>query len=122
MANFYENLDLRYPEKCILLEAIYWTESMGDKPKGKFRIPILMPLSESDKVSERTYRQTVNENGKSISKTVDVVNYLYLDIPDYLYGTKNDAGYYSINQGTEFIVVFIGGSIDIEDIKIIGRI
>lgn len=123
-----KNFDLKYPERAVLIESISWNAG-EDKPKAKIRIPILMPMSDSDEIKETTYRQTTNENGKTVSGTVSSVNYLLLDIPTYLYDTHNIVDYdsistlnYHLSKGTEFIVVFIGGSLEIEDIKIIGRI
>ena len=125
MANDFFNakeFDLKYPERAILMESIIW-DGIGEAPKAKIRIPILMPMSEVDEIKETVSKQTSNENGKSFSSTVYSTNYILLNIPKHLYDTKelNNQKVYNLEKYTEFIIIFIGGSIDIEDIKIIGR-
>jgi hypothetical protein len=114
MKDFYNDLDLRYPEIGILLEDsfIYPDEI---KEKAKIYIPIL--FSNSGKI--------VKEKVSTTSGIVSKTNYISLYIPDYLYNyykdeDNNDVGY--LPKDTELIVVFIGGRMSIDKIRIIGKI
>ena len=138
MSNFYKDMDLVYPETGILIEDSIMkfnhdTKSWEKEP-AKILIPILMP----DMYSEDAVNKINYETGKKISSS----NYFLLNIPSYLYpapvfshmtpvkyeddtpdSEKNVYTYNDttmIKKGTKFIIVFMGGSFDVEDIKIIG--
>ena len=114
--NFYENLDLKYPETVVLAANTY------PGSVGPFYIPVLTPYqpSSTNKVDRKILKSNnlMNaENNITITNST-ISNTLQLKIPEYL---GNDAprdisG--RVISGTKFIVVFIGG--DINQPKIIG--
>lgn len=138
MSNFYKDIDLTYPEIGILMEdsimKFNHDTKQWEKQPAKLLIPILMP----DMYSEDAINNTNYDIGKKISSS----NYFLIDIPSYLYpapvfshmtpvkyeedtpSSKKTVYTYNdttvLKKGTKFIVVFIGGSFDIDDIKIIG--
>lgn len=138
MSNFYQDMDLKYPEMAILLEDAVMEMDKKTKEwkrkKAKVTIPVLMPDMYSDSVIEKDIWQ---DNAK-----VRGSNYVELTIPKYLYpspkyikdvpvkyedDTKDDDKVVYkyetkvvIPKGTKLIVVFIGGSFGIDKIKVIG--
>ena len=114
-----------------IIEDLVWDQSQ-QKPKAKVNIPILMPLEKSDKPNIET--RTVNsEGGSSISgskPTYTTSNYISLDIPTHLFPKPEETTYIenglakirsitTIPKGTEVIVVFVGGYIKIDKIRVI---
>lgn len=89
--------------------------------KGKFSIPILNPLSDTDSVSESNAGTESKRNIVNSSCNIEVSaykesNYLTLTIPRYIALNFLD----KIPKGTKFLVGFIGGSSEADDIKIVG--
>ena len=98
--NFYEDLDLRYPEIAICLEDT-------DTNIGKFFIPILTPtLNKSKPYLEKNndfyVKNLINNNNLNISP-VYFSNYIELKLPKGINSAKKD---------DKFIVIFIGGDIN----------
>lgn len=142
--NFYNgaDTDLVYLEEAILLEDIllpelppfptleeiqennvYYlrAEELYEDMSGKFSIPIITPLSDNEgdpkdsSAGVNTTRNIIN-NGNFQVSTYKESNYITLNIPKYI--LLNFLS--KIPKGTKFIVGFIGGSTDIEDIRVIG--
>ena len=95
---YYQNLDLKYPELAICIE---------DSIDGiaKFYIPILTPILESDKPYDikDTNVSRYNILNDSSSMNIDLCtssNYIELKLP------KNDN---ECIKGDIFVIVFIGG-------------
>ena len=99
---FYQDLDLRYPEIAICIDAI-------DRYTGKFYIPVLTPILDGDKPYDITDININKNNILSDSSSMDITacttsNYLILSVPnpdDYI--TSSDM------IGDKFVIVFIGG-------------
>ena len=142
MGFFNSNLDACYLEEAVLLEDIilpelppfprlsdieagtaYYPrlEEMYTDQVGKFYIPILTPLATvTDKPNEKlvtnTIRNIVNDDCNLEVTSYTESNYLELTIPKYiLFNFLN-----KIPAGTVFLVGFVGGRTDYEDIKIVG--
>lgn len=117
MPNFYEQQELPYAEIAVLGEDIEF-DSYKQNITGKFLIPVLMPMQElnnlvKNNISIADIDQTNRKN--SISK-YSITNYCNLTIPRYLlYNFDN-----KIEKGTKFIIVSIGGDIDLDNIRIVG--
>ena len=114
--NFYENLDLKYPETAVLAARCY------PGAIGSFYIPVLTPYqpSSTSKVDKKILRSNnlMNaENNITISNST-VSNTLSLKIPEYIGNNAPRDLNGRIIEGTKFILVFIGG--DINQPKIIG--
>ena len=123
--NIYNNLNC---ETAIVVEEIRWAVDMDNKPKAKVHIPILMPLEQSDIPNTQT--KSINiDGGKSIPDTYSTYttsNYITLDIPTYLFPQPvsimengRQVRYSIIPKGTELIIVFIGGYIRLNMIRVI---
>lgn len=87
---------------------------------GKFSIPIISPLGDNndnpkeDQIISKP-RNIVNDANILVS-SYQKSNFLTLTIPKYIVMNFTDV----IPKHTKFIVCFVGESLDIEDIKIIG--
>ncbi len=141
MSEFYQNQDLKYTEKAVLLEDIilpelpkfptmseihsgnvYYprTEELYTDMIGKFSIPITTPLN--DNYGTPTNKEKTNKPVKNLSNTnlkssnFKESNFLELAIPKYIVLNFLNR----IPKGTEFVVCFVGGGDSLEDIKIIG--
>ena len=95
---FYQNLDLRYPELAICIEDT-------DTKVAKFFIPVLTPILNKDKPYEETDNNISKTNIISDSSSMDISactssNYLELILPDNIQGCS---------KGDTFVIVFIGG-------------
>ncbi|MDD3122083.1 MAG: hypothetical protein PHC62_01045 [Candidatus Izemoplasmatales bacterium] len=98
--NFYDNLDLKYPEIAICLENTVTNI-------GKFFIPILTPTLSK---KEPYYKQDMEFNVRNVVNSQELrifptftSNYIELPLPK---------GYESANKDDKFIVIFIGGDIN----------
>lgn len=96
---FYQNLDLRYPELAICIG------DTKDKSIKKFYIPILTPLLNSDKPYDIKETNISKSNIISNSSSMDISvctssNYLELIIPDFIE---------NVEIGDELVIIFIGG-------------
>lgn len=87
---------------------------------GKFSVPILFPLGnntgdpeEQDMFSEP---RNIISDSNLMTNPYQKSNYIELTIPKYIIMNFIDI----IPKNTKFIICFIGESLDIEDIKIIG--
>jgi hypothetical protein len=114
-----------------IIEDVVWDQSQT-KPKAKVNIPILMPLEKSDRPNIET--KSINlEGGNSIKgskSTYTTSNYITLNIPTHLFpepvkstyienGLVKERSITTIPKGTEIIIVFIGGYIKIDKIRVI---
>jgi len=139
--NFFQNHQMGFIERAILAEDIklpfvtrnkiteHWlcchdneyrsAFNMYKDTLGKFFLPIMTPLV--DKESAKTGKGSTgssrgNKGNLNTASTAKSSNYVELYIPKYI--LMNFRG--TIPKGTEFIVASIGGSIEIEDMRIIG--
>jgi len=117
MENFYDKLDLKYPERAVLSEKYH----ISDTGPKSFYIPVLMPYVQNStnvtSVPNRSY-ELQNDN-----KNIGLSNYttgstIKIKIPEYIANTVPRDIYGYVHPGIEFIVVFLGG--DINKPKIIG--
>ena len=95
---FYQNLDLRYPEFAICLE---------DSKDGiaKFYIPVLTPILEGDKPYDNKDIHVSKSNILNDSSSMEInvctsSNYIELRLPN------NDN---TCVKGDTFVIVFVGG-------------
>lgn len=140
MSDFFKKLDLKYPEIGVLLEdaimeydkeTFEWKKT---KEKYKVTIPVLMPDMQSNDIIQKDIFHG--------SARVQASNYFELNIPKRFFPNpvfenkvpvmyeegvdekdKTVINYKPkvlIPKGTKLIIVFVGGSISIEDIKVIG--
>lgn len=108
----------------VTLETVYYPRpiELYTDMKGKFSITILNPLNNStDSPVDNTkgstsVRNIVNKDCNISVSSYQESNYVTLNIPKYI--LLNFVG--KVPKGTKFIVGFIGGSTDVEDIRIIG--
>lgn len=138
--NFYEKQSLSGLERVILAEEIIlpelpeepltlaYLEEFGEyklafneykDTKGKFFMNIMTPLVEKGAVAEKFANspRTVGHRGKALNTTDYIsTNYITLTIPKYI--LLNFTG--KVPKGTEFLVASIDGSLEVDDIKIIG--
>ena len=128
--NFFNNGNINC-EIGIMMEDLVWDLSKT-KPKAKINIPILMPLERNNQPTTQT--NFINaEGGNSIvgSKTTYTTsNYITLDIPTHLFPKPVETEYIenglvktrsitTIPKDTEVIIVFIGGYIKLDMIRVI---
>ena len=140
MGNFYKELDFKYSEIGILLEDAVMKKDKETqewhKTKSTYKviIPILMPdMYSEEAIDKNMFHDTVSAKAS---------NYFELNIPTYLFPNPefvkktpviyeddtedNDKTVVKtsdkviIPKGTKVIVIFVGGSVCIEDIKVIG--
>lgn len=100
ITNFYDNLDLRYPEIAICLEDT-------DTNIGKFFIPILTPTLNKTQVYYELDNAFDNRNIENRDdlrlSPVNISNYIELKLPK---------GYESAKKDDKFIVIFLGGDMN----------
>ena len=99
---FYQDLDLRYPEIAICVDAV-------SRYVGKFYIPVLTPILDKDQPYDITDINVSKSNILSDSSSMDITpctssNYLTLAIPN-----PDDYQYYKDMIGDQFVVIFVGG-------------
>ena len=99
MTNFYDELDLKYPEIAIAMEDI----DRVNPGKIKFSIPILTPSMDNNKTKENIERQNtanlMNADKKGLDiQNIQISNYIEIPIPSEL--CTLDAGTYEIIKGT----------------------
>lgn len=111
--NFYNDLNLVYPEIAILLEDTYDNINRI----GKFFIPILTPTLSKDYVYDQkelnmnSTDNIINDRSDLYIEECTVSNYIELKIPSHIKG--------KCKKDDKFVIVFIGG--DINKPYIIGR-
>ena len=87
--------------------------------QGKFFMNIMTPMVQKGEIEEKfsSSPRTVGHKGNGLS-TMDYIstNFITLTIPKYI--LLNFTG--MVPKGTEFLIASIDGSLEVEDIKIIG--
>lgn len=113
--NYYEKLDLKYPEIAIAAETFYTTDS-----SAKFYIPVLMPLIGSSASSSTTRLPSttniLNKNRPKVSSTAYSTGSIEIPLQQERLGHWYEN---RVPKGSKFIVIFIGG--DINNCRILGR-
>ena len=87
--------------------------------EGKFYLPIMTPLVDKSSAvnTRRSAPSTKTHKGSTLNtSSYNTSNYITLTIPKYIVLNFTDR----IPAGTEFIVVSIGDSLNIKDMRIIG--
>ena len=84
MTNFYDNMDLKYPEIAIAVDPI----DRINPGNVRFIIPILTPDLNTDKVVENSVKQNtrnlMNENKNLDIKDISISNYVEIPVPKEL--------------------------------------
>ena len=119
MKDYYEELDLKYPEIAIAAEEFYTTQSSAN-----FHIPVLMPLLSSNSSSSReafpSNTNILNKDRPEISRMAYASNYISIPLHSERMGSWAHRKIPNlVPRGAEFIVIFIGG--DINKPRILGR-
>lgn len=89
--NFYDNLDLKYPEIAISIDPIDRT----NPGKIRFIIPILTPNMNNNKYTSNTVRQNtqnlMNADTKNLDiKNIELSNYITIPVPKEMCSTFGD--------------------------------
>lgn len=108
----------------VTLETVYYPRpiELYHDMKGKFKITILNPLDENidspvDNIKgSNTVRNIINKDCNIAVSSFEETNYVTLNIPKYILLNFIN----KVPKGTKFIVGSLGGSTDVEDIRIIG--
>lgn len=113
--NYYEKLDLKYPEIAEAAEGFYTYQS-----SARFYIPILMPLIGSN---TNTATTKIPPNTNILNKVRPTISSTAYSSGSVIIPLRQERlGYFYrdyVPKGTKFIVVFVGG--DIDNIAILGR-
>lgn len=132
MANFYDNMDLKYPEIGIAMQVI----DRFNPGKVKMCIPILTPNMDNSHIIEKNERQNTNNlmnlnKGQLDVGNISITNYVYVPFPESLCNQPkasclecvcrdihectckhcHDEDNRYIPEGSKWIIVFIGGDI-----------
>ncbi len=118
MSDFYDDLDLKYPEIAVCVEDTYYNAIS----RTKFSIPVLTPNLNQSTISQGVIRQDgsslINKDKKSVEvENITIGNYLTIPVPSRMV-TPNVMNL-AIRKNSKWIVVFIGG--DINKPQIIGQ-
>lgn len=110
IVNFYDTLDLKYAEICIVLEDVYTLSN-----RVKVSIPILTPKMDNNNMVENSIyqnkRNLKNANKDQINiENIKVSNYVEIPFPSSICDGPDSDGIY-IRKGSKWIIVFIGGDI-----------
>ena len=89
--NFYDNLDLKYPEIAISIDPIDRT----NPGKIRFIIPVLTPNMNNNKYTSNTVRQNtqnlMNADTKNLDiKNIELSNYITIPVPKEMCSTFGD--------------------------------
>lgn len=110
--NFYDNMDLRYPEIGIAMQEIDRT----NPGVIKFIIPVLTPNMDNSRLIESRVHlnkdSLMNKNRNIEVEDLKVSNYINIKMPKEvcsIYHMTNDERY--ITSGSKWIIVFVGGDI-----------
>ena len=119
MKDYYEDLDLKYPEIAIAAEDFYTTQS-----SAKFYIPVLMPLvTNTTRINQQNFPNNMNILNKDkpqISKSASTTGYITIPIHRERMGEWYHREQHNlVPKGAKFIVIFVGG--DINKPRILGR-
>ncbi len=112
VVNFYDTLDLKYPEIGIAMQDIDRT----NPGKVKIIIPILTPNMDSSKLIEKTaYQNSSNlKNAKKNTvniQNIKITNYIEIPFPKEICTTFEGDEENIIKSGSKWLIVFVGGDI-----------
>lgn len=118
ITDFYDSLDLKYPEIGIAIQDI----NRDNPGKVKMIIPILTPnMDSSREINKMVYQNTsnlMNENKINIGiRDINVTN--YIEIPFQKEVCMSNDSNRIIEKGSKWLVVFVGG--DITKPRVISR-
>ena len=139
MSNYFEEQEISTIERVVLAEDIILPEvtkhsvsidwlnnnnyispfNVYKDTLGKFFLPIMTPMVDKNFTREvvKTSPNTRTHKGSSLkTSSYTSSNYISLYIPKYILLNFID----KVPKGTEFIVASIGGSVEIEDMRIVG--
>lgn len=110
MTNFYDVLDLKYPEIGIAIQDI----NRSSPGNVKVIIPILTPNMDNTKIIDTKIHQDsknlMNENKNNINiRSIEVKNYIEIPFPKEICISLDDDNI--IKSGSKWIIVFLGGDI-----------
>ena len=112
IVNFYDNMDLKYPEIGIAMERI----DRLNPGEIKFIIPVLTPNMDNTRLIESKIHQNkdslMNKNKNIEVETLNIRNYITIKMPREVCSMfyMSDTERY-ISAGSKWIIVFIGGDI-----------
>ena len=121
MYDFYDKMDLKYPEIAIAMDDI----DRANPGVIRFAIPVLTPLMNNDKPITDTIRQSRSNlmNDQSVKfeiENIKVTNTIRIPVPQEVCNAYQlDDSNRIIKSGSKWIVVFVGG--DITKPRIISR-
>lgn len=108
MSNFYDILDLKYPEIGIAMQDI----DCSNPGTVKMIIPILTPNMDNSKLNQHTVYQNNTNHLKNKNKNLDIKNIKisnYIEVPFPKEICYNVDGV--IEKGSKWIIVFVGGDV-----------
>lgn len=112
MTNFYDNLDLKYPEIGIAIQDI----NRLNPGKVKMIIPILTPNMDNTKAIEKVAYQNssnlMNAKKNVNIQNIKITNYIEIPFPSEICTVSEyDTDRFTIEAGSKWIIVFVGGDI-----------
>ena len=130
MSNYFEDQQISTIERVVLAEDIILPEINKDcisgspfylykDTLGKFFLPIMTPMLDKNSIREaqKISPSTRGHKGNPLTtESCRSTNYISLYIPKYILLNFIN----KVPKGTEFIIASVGGSIEIEDMRIIG--
>ncbi len=109
--NFYDSLDLKYPEIGIAMEDI----DRSNPGCIKFIIPVLTPYMDSTRLTttrvHQVYNSLKNKKKNLEIENLDVTNYINIKVPREVCSVYGDYDDKIIPAGSKWIIVFVGGDI-----------
>lgn len=110
VSNFYDELDLKYPEIGIALDMI----DRHNPGNVRFCIPVLTPNMDNTKMEKKTIRQNTRnlmnaDKGLEVDN-ISMSNYTLISIPKELCVLDSSRDRY-IEAGSKWIIVFVGGDV-----------
>ena len=109
VVNFYDTLDLKYPEIGIAIQNI----NRSNPGKVKIVIPVLTPNMDNTKLIEKTeYQNSFNlRNSKKNLEihNIKITNYIEVPFPKEICMSDNDDNI--IEAGSKWLIIFVGGDI-----------
>ena len=112
VTNFYDTLDLKYPEIGIAIQDI----DRANPGKVKIIIPILTPNMDNTKIIEKVVYQN-NYNLQNARKNavniqnIKLTNYIEIPFPKEICTTFDGDEENIIKSGSKWLIVFVGGDI-----------
>lgn len=113
MTNFYDTLDLKYPEIGIAVQDI----DRNNPGMVKIIIPILTPNMDNSKLIQKTIYQN-SSNLRNLNKTnvdiqnIKITNYIEIPFPKEICTTiSSNETDKTIKAGSKWLIVFVGGDI-----------